>query len=547
MNRKFESKLCWFGFLICAGFVFIFLQGCTEPDSSEIYYQTNVKSRDLQQIQTLELQKKETEETSPMEVNAPAPEKIELTLEECRAIALENNLDLKIQLINPAIAAERISQQEARFESAFNSNVSYYNTNSPPASYSDYISGSKGEGTNANLGVQVPLHTGGTVAFDLADNKRDSDAVGLVYNYTSNMSTSISQPLLRNAGNRVNTYAIRIAEYDYKIANARTKLEAIRVITDIDKYYWRLYAARKELEVRKQWYDHAAALLEQAERLYQAGQVGQVEVIRAQAGVSQRLEAIITSENNVRLRERDLKKALNKVGLEMSTPTTLELATDLDPVRYALQSDKLINIAINERMEMLELELQIAQDIINQGYLKNQALPLVTLDYTYNVRGAGFSRSDSYDLLLDTMHKTHNLSLNLSVPLGNGAAKSQIQQAFLQRRQRLITKENREELIEYEVLNVIDQIEANWQRILAGRQSSILYGRLSEAESRQFELGYVTSTDVLEAQNNLADAQSAEILALVDYQISLVDLAYATGTVFGSAKIRWEPFNQDDM
>ena len=49
------------------------------------------------------------------------------------------------------------------------------------------------------------------------------------------------------------------------------------------------------------------------------------------------------------------------------------------------------------------------------------------------------------------------------------------------------------------------------------------------------------STDVLEAQTNFADAQRAEILALSEYQISLVDLSYATGTLLGAAKIRWEP------
>ena len=51
----------------------------------------------------------------------------------------------------------------------------------------------------------------------------------------------------------------------------------------------------------------------------------------------------------------------------------------------------------------------------------------------------------------------------------------------------------------------------------------------------------MTSTDVLEAQANFADAQSAEIQALAEYQISLVDLAYATGILLGSAKVRWEP------
>ena len=46
---------------------------------------------------------------------------------------------------------------------------------------------------------------------------------------------------------------------------------------------------------------------------------------------------------------------------------------------------------------------------------------------------------------------------------------------------------------------------------------------------------------MLDAQIRFANAQSGEIVALADYQISLVDVAYATGTLLGSAKIRWEP------
>ncbi len=545
MSKKFNVSSYLYIFIVFSCLSMILITGCTNQRESDTYFPTHVNSRDLHQIQPLELQRK-GEEPEPSEANVPPPAKLDLSLEECRAMALENNLDLKIQLIEPAIAAERISQEEARFESTFYSNITYNKTNNPPVSYYDQISGSRGESTNTDLGVQVPLRTGGQVTFDMADSRRNSDALGLTYNYTSSLSASISQPLLRNAGKRVNTYAIQIAQYNQQITSAATKLEAIRVIADIDRWYWRLYAARKELEVRKQWYDHAVALYEQAQRLYNAGQVIQVEVIRAQAGVAQRLEAIITSENNVLERERDLKRALNKTGLGMNTPTILVPATEPDPVRYELDPNNLIKVALDERMEMLQIELQIMQDISTKGYLDNQALPLVTMDYAYNIRGAGTSRSDSYDLLFDAKHKSHRLGLNLSVPLGNGAAESQIRQAFYQRRQRLATKENRELMIEYEVLNAIDQLEANWQRILAARQSSILYGRLSEAESRQFELGYVTSTDVLQAQNNYADAQSSEILALVDYQISLVDLAYATGTVLGSAKIRWESFKVED-
>ena len=92
----------------------------------------------------------------------------------------------------------------------------------------------------------------------------------------------------------------------------------------------------------------------------------------------------------------------------------------------------------------------------------------------------------------------------------------------------------------------MDQVEANWQRILAARQTTILNGRLYEAEKRQFEQGLRTSADVLDAQIRFANAQSNEISALTDYQISLVDVAYATGTLLGSAGVRWEPRNEHE-
>ncbi|MHC4216599.1 MAG: TolC family protein, partial [Planctomycetota bacterium] len=73
------------------------------------------------------------------------------------------------------------------------------------------------------------------------------------------------------------------------------------------------------------------------------------------------------------------------------------------------------------------------------------------------------------------------------------------------------------------------------------RQNVLLQERLFKAEQRQFELGLRTSTDVLDAQTKFAEAQSSEILALGQYQISQVDLAFATGTLLGAAKVQWQP------
>ena len=60
-------------------------------------------------------------------------------------------------------------------------------------------------------------------------------------------------------------------------------------------------------------------------------------------------------------------------------------------------------------------------------------------------------------------------------------------------------------------------------------------------EERQFNQGLRTSTDVLDAQTRLANAQSDEVQAVAEYQIAQVDIAFATGTVLGAAKVVWVP------
>jgi outer membrane protein len=537
------TSVCFLSSVLC------FLAGC-DQSGKKYPYSFQIPPEKTQEIKPLRLKKAQEPAVPEVnEVNETQPAELDLSLEQCRALALKNDLDLKVQLISPTIAAEKVSEQEARFEAAFTANVNYGKTDTPVASTID-IAGSSLDYYASNLGVQVPLRTGGTINFNLADNRTKTDSLYSIFNpsYGSDASLSISQPLLRGAGKRANTYAILIAQFEEQVTNAATKLEVIRVLAAVDRVYWRLYATRRELEVRKKEYDLAEALYEQAQRFVAAGDKPQVEVIRAEAGVAQRLEAIIVAENNVRDRERDLKRTLNKAGLGMRTPTVIVPLTEPDPVRYDLDRERLVTTAMDNRMEMLELELQIAEDVATVDYAKNQALPLVTLDYTYNINGLGSTRDDSFDLLFDKRFEDHRLGLQLLVPLGNEAAKSRLRQAFYQHSQRLASRNTREAMIELEVLNAADQLEANWQRVLASRQSTILDGRLYEAEERQFKLGLVTATDVLQAQADFANSQSAEILALAEYQISLVDLAYATGTLLGAAKVRWEPIVPgDDM
>ncbi len=427
MNKKEDFKRITL--IISFILILLLLGGCGKSAGPESFYELTVPMNRLREIETLNLEDMDGAVPGQSEVEETPPQELELTLEQSRGLALENNLDLKTQLISPSIAAEAVNEEEAKFEAAFYAGASYIKTDTPTVTT---LTGSQVEASNVNLGVQIPLRTGGELVFNLADNRIKTDNIFSTLDpaYTSDFSVSISQPLLRNAGKRVNTHSIRIVNYDRQIIDARTKLEVIRVITAVDRVYWRLYAAIRELDVRKKEYELAQAQLSRAERFVDAGQRPQIEVVRAQAGLAQRLEAIILGENAVRDRQRELKRALNKPGLSMETLTVLVCATEPDPVHYDLNAGELTKLAIDNRMEMLELELRIAQDISTIDYLGNQLLPLITLDYTYNVNGLGPTRNNSFDMLYHKNFEDHRAGFQLLVPLGNQAAKSRLLQAF---------------------------------------------------------------------------------------------------------------------
>jgi outer membrane protein TolC len=547
MNRRSGLALAWTAASLS---LVVVLVGCRTHSERYGLHELGVSSQQMHEIEPLELQKAEPNQALA-EPNKPAPEKVDLSLEQSRAMALENNLQLKTSLINPAIAGAQLSAEEAKFEASFFGGINYTQSDLPrggsvqipgTTSLLPILATSQTDRVQEDLGVRIPLRTGGTVTFDVADVKNETLHVPAPFNpsYENIATVSVSQPLLRNAGQRVSTYSIRIAAYNRDIADTRTRLDVITVLASIDRVYWRLYAARRELEVRQQQYELAQAQLDRAQHLVDAGQRPQVEIIRAEAGVADQLHAIIFADNSLRDRERELKRVVHQAGLDIETRTIVIPTTLPDPVRYVLDRSKLVHDAIANRMELLELQLQLLQDASTIDYARNQTLPLASLDYTYNINSTGESHSESFHMLADGDFTSHRVGLQVTIPLGNEAAKSRLREYIYQRRQRLATRANREDLIRQEVLNAIDQVDANWQQILATRQTAILNGRLYEAERRQFEQGLRTSTDVLNAQITFANAQSNEIAALTNYQISLVDIAYATGTLLGSAKVRWE-------
>ncbi|MHC4765039.1 MAG: TolC family protein [Planctomycetota bacterium] len=464
-------------------------------------------------------------------------EELPFSIEQCRAWTLENNLDLRVALIDPEIADTFVSEEDARFEALFRARASVSDADPGQAEvFRDQFV----RPVDVNPGLDFPLRTGGLFRFATPYSRRETfGGFRDDERYAADIDFSISQPLLRDAGRRANTHAIRIAALDSQIAQARTKLEVIRQIAAADRAYWLLYEADQRLAIRMNQYAEAGKQLQFATDRYNKKVGPEIEVVRARAGVYRRLESIFIAELRVKDAQRGLKRILNLPGVDVDSPTRLALTSEPDPVRYELDGPELIAASLAERVELLELELQVAQDLSTIDFAENQKLPLFTLDYIYRIHGPGSSPGDSVEAAFHWEDWGWELGLNAEVPIGNEAAEARVHRAILSRLQRLATRSAREQAIKEEVLSALDNLEMTWQRIGATMETVFAEGRNYDAEQGEYQLGLRNSTDVLDAEDRLAEARISEAVALVDYQIAQVDLAFATGMLLGAAKVSW--------
>lgn len=472
-------------------------------------------------------------------------ERVDLTVEQARAEALDHNLDLTVSLIAPTISSERINEEQGRYEALLFANARFVDKDDAVALTTE---SNQQKFSFVQPGLRVPLRTGGTaeIRAPMSRTKTDNRFATLNPAYTADLEMSLSHNLLRGAGRRVNSYGIRVADYDRQRSEARAKLDIINQLAAVDRAYWRLYASRQALDVRVRQFEVAEQQLGRADRRFRAGAVAEVEVARAQSGLADRVRDIIVAQNDVLLLQRALKRLMNMPELDVDSPQHIVTMTDPVPLYYELDGEQLATEAMDSRMELLELELQIASDEALEAVRRNEALPLLSASFLYRINGLGGEFNDAVRVASEGDFEDWEIGLNAELPLGNEQRRAAVEQAVLTRLQRLASRDSRRQAVRQEVLDAVDSINSGWQQILAARQAVALNERTLRAEESLYENGRSTSTDVLDADVRLANARLRDIQAVVEYQIAQVDLALATGTLLGASGIEWQPLDPRD-
>lgn len=476
-----------------------------------------------------------------------------MSIESVRQKALSQNLSLNITLLDPEIAQTFVSQERAKFDQVIFANAQVVDMNQ------DFVSGdtvnfssfdprvdnarvkltkeaTRTKRITGEAGIAVPLQTGAVVTLGagLVNKKINNDFP--TNDYNGALRFSISQPLLRNAGVAVNTASIRIAEFNAQAVDAKAKLQSIRIIATIDKAYWSLYQAWLNLAVRQQQYLLASQNYAMVERRVAEGLSARIELNRANIGVANRVNSLVVAKTQLKIAQRQLQFFLNEVGSDVDADSLMP-TTQPNLVGFQFDRESLVARALEGRLDLLEQELKLAAETTKVSYLENQILPVFTLDYRYGALSNTAGRMSQSFQSFNNPFNEWALGFRFEMPLSNEERRAQLNRSVSERLQRLSTQALQNLTVKREILDALDFVDQDWTRIAAARQQVAIAGVNYNAELKQFNEGLRTMTEVIESLTSLGDSQLREVEAVTDYQVSLIDLAFATGTLFGYSQV----------
>jgi outer membrane protein len=487
-----------------------------------------------------------------------------LSIDEAVTLALEQNLNVQVERLNPQLQDLAISQARTSWTPAFSAGFVGRRADSPPSSF---LSGGEDKITDTNtggvLGVQQLLPWG--MSYNVTwDNARvTTNNIFSSFNplLRSNIDASVTQPLLRDFRMNSARWQLLLSQKGREIADVDLQQTIALTIRNVKSAYWDYKYAVASLDVARQSLELAEESLRNTRSRVEIGTLAPIDVVEAEAEVAQREEAVILAEASIGQTEDRLRALI----FDPSTPEFWNLRIEAtDPVPFQVQSvdvEAAIRRALDERTDLAQSKKSIERTSISERYYRNQTLPDLNLQLTYNatgiagtqlVRGPGTfpppiigEEVRGYGTLLGDVFgaafPTWQFSVNVTYPIGRSNAEAALASTRLQVRQANTSLRNLELQVATQVRDAGRQLVANSKRVDATRAARVLAERRLEAEEKKFTAGMSTSFLVFQAQRDLAQARNNELRATLDYTKSHVDFEtvqvapVAGGASFGAA------------
>ncbi|MDP9053516.1 MAG: TolC family protein [Acidobacteriota bacterium] len=390
-----------------------------------------------------------------------------------------------------------------------------------------------------NFGYTQGFSPGTQISAGFQNTYQDQNSVrNLFRSYSlSTLGVTVTQPLLRGFGSELNRRFIRIAKNSAKISDYVFQQQAISTISGVIRLYDDLVSLNADLRVKQQTLATAQRLLEDNRNKVEQGTLAPIEATRAAAQVAAARQDVINAQGYVRQQEIILKNVLARnwgddpLVHEARIVPTDTLSLEALPAQSPAE---IVAMALLNRPEYQAAKLQLTNTEISLKGTKNGLLPEIDvvgsvqtggIAGAYNpASGAGTNYpgvNGNYGTVLDQIlrgaYPTVSVGINLTLPVRNRVAQSDVARDELQVRQTQVRLKQLENQIRAEVEDALIALSRTHAAYEAATQTTHLQEQSLQIEQEKFDVGLSTNFLVTQYQGYVAQARSTEVAALDAY------------------------------
>jgi outer membrane protein len=413
--------------------------------------------------------------------------------------------------------------------------------------------------------------TGTSVAVGVNGFRESSTSPAALFNpeVPTGAFIGIDQQLLNGFGYRANAKFIRIANNDLKFADAAFRLQVSTTIAQVVNDYYTLLYDRQNVGVAQEAVNYSQHLLDDNKKQVEIGTLAPIEVVRAESELATDQQTLIVAQTTLKQQEQVLKTELSK----QVTPDLADLEiepTDKFPEAEAENVppvDQALRIAFQNRQEITEADLNLANQDITLKAVRNALLPTLTAYASYTPSGLSGNQptygcpntytfnpldntcalgssilpatitgsktggiTQSFSGLFRANFPYYSYGINLEIPIRNRTEQADAARALFEQRQLQTQLQVQKNTIAQDVRNAEIAVTQAKAQINATIKAADLARQTLDADRKKFQLGESTTFQLIQDQRDLTTAEGNGSKALQTLANALTQFSQATGT-----------------
>lgn len=480
-----------------------------------------------------------------------------LSLRECIDLALSRNLDLQIEHLTADIAGYNLSSAYGAYAPLFSFSARHGFVSQPgdfdPQKFNpDFPYEMQNDTLGPMLSGKLPMGLSYNFnAFTREDNARTDfttdpgDAPNFpggfrtTNNYYSSANVTLQQHLLKDFWIDADRELVLVRRKEQQMSQQALRFHIMQTLLAVELAYYELGSAREHVRVQEKTLELRQQFVAETRRRVEVGDLPPLDSEQAETQLQNALTALTAAREAFVASQNALKDLLTDNFREWAD-VELEPADALLALPAGINRSESFQKALKDRPDLIEARLAVERSDVMVRFRKNQLFPTLDLVGRYGGLAADPDPGNSISHALSFRNEEYFYGVVVSVPLSNvgergsyRASKANKQIAELQLR-----KAEQEVLLQ--IADFVNRSQSLFSQVDSTHKARAYAEAALNAEVKKLQNGFSTSFVVLQLQEILTAARTAEVVALADYNKILAQLAFAEGSTLERNRITLE-------